>query len=86
MSLAESFFWVPFINENVLSVIDGAPLSLVQSYLDDVSIVLGAIDMTENKRMTVQAHDTIISALAQSHVMVASASHDVTSENFRNFE
>nr|GEU53588.1 transcriptional corepressor LEUNIG_homolog isoform X1 [Tanacetum cinerariifolium] len=35
-------------------------------------------NMTENKRMTVQAHDTIISALAQSPVtgMVASASHD----------
>ncbi|GJR01753.1 hypothetical protein Tco_0524737 [Tanacetum coccineum] len=38
MSLAESFFWVPFISENVLSVIDVDPLSLVQSYLDDVSI------------------------------------------------
>lgn len=34
----ESFFWVPFISENVLSVIDVAPLSLVQSYMDDVSI------------------------------------------------
>ncbi|XP_071689399.1 transcriptional corepressor LEUNIG_HOMOLOG [Rutidosis leptorrhynchoides] len=35
-------------------------------------------NMTENKRMTVQAHDTIIAALAQSPVtgMVASASHD----------
>ncbi|KAL8215073.1 hypothetical protein R6Q57_004522 [Mikania cordata] len=35
-------------------------------------------NMTENKRMTVQAHDTIISSLAQSPVtgMVASASHD----------
>ncbi|GKD55536.1 hypothetical protein Tco_1288923, partial [Tanacetum coccineum] len=34
-------------------------------------------NMTENKRMTVQAHDTIISALAQSPLtgMVASASH-----------
>ncbi|KAM0002574.1 putative transcription factor WD40-like family [Helianthus debilis subsp. tardiflorus] len=35
-------------------------------------------NMTENKRMTVQAHDTIIASLAQSPVtgMVASASHD----------
>ncbi|KAK9057429.1 hypothetical protein SSX86_022264 [Deinandra increscens subsp. villosa] len=35
-------------------------------------------NMSENKRMTVQAHETIISSLAQSPVtgMVASASHD----------
>nr|GEW36982.1 coiled-coil domain-containing protein 97 [Tanacetum cinerariifolium] len=35
---SESFFWVYFISENVLSFIDVAPLSLVQSYMDDVSI------------------------------------------------
>ncbi|GJW52286.1 transcriptional corepressor LEUNIG_homolog isoform X1 [Tanacetum coccineum] len=93
MSLAQSFFWVPFISENVLSIIDVAPLSLVQSYLDDVSIggttystllVIGKNrslelwNITENKRMTVQAHDTMISALAQSRVMVASTSHDTS--------
>ncbi|GKC35804.1 homeodomain-like superfamily protein [Tanacetum coccineum] len=33
MSLTESF-WVPLISENVLSVIDVAPLSLVESYLE----------------------------------------------------
>ncbi|GJX45959.1 hypothetical protein Tco_0262635 [Tanacetum coccineum] len=31
---AESFFLMPFINENVLSVIDVGLLSLVQSYMD----------------------------------------------------
>nr|GEY56490.1 kinesin-like protein KIN-12B [Tanacetum cinerariifolium] len=38
---SESFFWVSFISENVLSFIDVAPLSLVQSYMDDVSIAVG---------------------------------------------
>ncbi|GKA39868.1 hypothetical protein Tco_0732461 [Tanacetum coccineum] len=33
MSLTESF-WVPLISENVLSVIDVALLSLVESYLE----------------------------------------------------
>ncbi|GJT51555.1 homeodomain-like superfamily protein [Tanacetum coccineum] len=33
MVLTESF-WVPLISENVLSVIDVAPLSLVESYLE----------------------------------------------------
>ncbi|KAI3710488.1 hypothetical protein L2E82_40271 [Cichorium intybus] len=32
-----SFMWVPFVSENVLSVIDVAPLNLVGNYLDDVS-------------------------------------------------
>nr|KAJ0221876.1 hypothetical protein LSAT_V11C200064090 [Lactuca sativa] len=33
-----SFFWVPLVSENLLSVIDVAPLSLVRSYIDDSSI------------------------------------------------
>nr|GEV82137.1 kinesin-like protein KIN-12B [Tanacetum cinerariifolium] len=37
---SESFFWVSFISENILSFIDVAPLSLVQSYMDDVSIAV----------------------------------------------
>lgn len=32
-----SFMWVPFVSENVLSVIDVAPLNLVGNYFDDVS-------------------------------------------------
>ncbi|KAJ0692251.1 putative transcription factor MYB-HB-like family [Helianthus annuus] len=33
-------FWVPFVSDTVLSVIDVAPLNLVQSYLDDISIAV----------------------------------------------
>ncbi|KAL8198168.1 hypothetical protein R6Q57_029976 [Mikania cordata] len=33
-------FWVPFVSDSVLSVIDVAPLNLVQSYMDDVSIAV----------------------------------------------
>ncbi|GJW60828.1 Myb-like protein [Tanacetum coccineum] len=36
----ESFFWVPSISDNVLSVMDVAPLSLVKSYMDNVSIAV----------------------------------------------
>ncbi|KAL7594052.1 hypothetical protein Lser_V15G32067 [Lactuca serriola] len=35
-----SFFWVPFVSENLLSVMDVAPLSLVGSYIDDSSIAI----------------------------------------------
>ncbi|KAI7746798.1 hypothetical protein M8C21_007705 [Ambrosia artemisiifolia] len=33
-------FWLPFVSDNVLSVMDVAPLNLVQSYLDDVSVAV----------------------------------------------
>ncbi|KAI3716892.1 hypothetical protein L1987_68106 [Smallanthus sonchifolius] len=33
-------FWVPFVSDNVLSVMDVAPLNLVQSYMDDASIAV----------------------------------------------
>ncbi|KVH89615.1 hypothetical protein Ccrd_008384, partial [Cynara cardunculus var. scolymus] len=36
----EGFFWVPFVSDTVLSVIDVAPLNLVRSYMDDISIAV----------------------------------------------
>ncbi|KAI3680529.1 hypothetical protein L6452_35301 [Arctium lappa] len=36
----EGFFWVPFVSDTVLSVLDVAPLNLVRSYMDDVSIAV----------------------------------------------
>ncbi|XP_076915367.1 uncharacterized protein LOC143574689 [Bidens hawaiensis] len=33
-------FWVPFVNDNVRSVMDVAPLNLVQSYMDDIGIAV----------------------------------------------
>ncbi|XP_076881578.1 uncharacterized protein LOC143529735 [Bidens hawaiensis] len=35
-------FWVPFVNDNVRSVMDVAPLNLVQSYMEDISIAVRA--------------------------------------------
>lgn len=35
--------WVPFVSDTVLSVIDVAPLNLVQSYMDDISIGMSFI-------------------------------------------
>nr|XP_043619049.1 uncharacterized protein LOC122590939 [Erigeron canadensis] len=39
-TIEDGLFWVPFVSDNVLSVIDVAPLSLVRSYTDDVSIAV----------------------------------------------
>ncbi|XP_071731393.1 uncharacterized protein [Rutidosis leptorrhynchoides] len=39
-SSMDGFSWVPFVSNNVLSVIDVAPLNLVQSYVDDVSLAV----------------------------------------------
>lgn len=36
----EGCFWVPFVSDTVLSVVDVAPLNLVRSYMDDVSIAV----------------------------------------------
>ncbi|GJV47539.1 E3 ubiquitin protein ligase UPL2-like protein [Tanacetum coccineum] len=45
-----------------------ADIATKQTAAEDAVESLELWNMTENKRMTVQAHDTIISALAQSHV------------------
>nr|KAJ0198423.1 hypothetical protein LSAT_V11C700376100 [Lactuca sativa] len=45
-----SFFWVPLVSENLLSVIDVAPLSLVRSYIDDSSIGMSKILATTVER------------------------------------
>lgn len=36
----EVFFWVPFVSNAVVSVMDVAPLNLVQSYMDDISVAV----------------------------------------------
>lgn len=36
----EGFFWVPFVSDTVLSVLDVAPLNLVRSYMDDINIAV----------------------------------------------
>ncbi|KAK9059067.1 hypothetical protein SSX86_021686 [Deinandra increscens subsp. villosa] len=52
----DDFFWVPSVSDTVLSVIDVAPLNLVQSYMDEVSI---AVQEHQKRHLEVEYDATV---------------------------